>query len=134
MTPGSGTVHGFAASCRDPGVISASSRRLALRLTPRELDVLAAMAREGSRKAAAHSLGIAEQTVANLLGDVYGKLGADGVLHACRLLGWLQIPGTPAALRHPVALLDDAERIGAELATAADELRRVIATQQEVAS
>ena len=60
--------------------------------TARELQVLAACMRLGSQKAAAHELGIAEQTVKNTTGHLYRKLHVSCAAQAAEVLGWLALP------------------------------------------
>lgn len=60
--------------------------------TPRQLECLRAFVRCGSRKEAAHELGIAETTLRNNLAELYYRLGVEGHMAALRELGWLQVP------------------------------------------
>lgn len=61
-------------------------------LTPRELELLALMGWGKTMDEAATELGISRQTVKNLLGKAYAKLGARGRADAWRHLGWLRVP------------------------------------------
>lgn len=54
--------------------------------TPREIEVLEAVCRFGSNKAAAHRLGRSEQTVKNVLSALYRKIGADSAAQAAWLI------------------------------------------------
>lgn len=58
-------------------------RRLAL--TPRELEVLAAVVTTGSEKAAAHRLGMAPPTVKRHLANARAKAGVDNTTQLVRL-------------------------------------------------
>ncbi len=41
----------------------------------------------------AYELGVSEQTVKNHLGLAYARLGAEHLIEALRILGWLRLPG-----------------------------------------
>lgn len=58
----------------------------------RELEVLRAVATEGSHAEAAHALGISRETVHRHLVNLYAKLGVTGAINAMRQLGWLRLP------------------------------------------
>jgi len=64
-----------------------ASRRAPYLLTPRERQILAALARGESNKLIARSLGIAEQTVKNHLSHLYGKFNVTSRLELVVLAG-----------------------------------------------
>jgi hypothetical protein len=57
------------------------------------LRVFAAYVREGSLKAAASKLGIANSTVKNQMSELYGRLDVCCAMDAAQKLGWVRIPG-----------------------------------------
>lgn len=61
-------------------------------LTPRQREVLRAIAVTGSGVAAARTLGITYQTLRNHLNEAYSRLGVDGIIPALRAVGWLVVP------------------------------------------
>lgn len=60
--------------------------------TARQLQVLAVYLRQASCKAAAHDLGLSEQTVRNHLSRLYGRLDVQCASQAAIALGWLAVP------------------------------------------
>ena len=62
------------------------------RLTPRQREVLIRKAEGKTYGQVAHELGVSEQTVKNHLGLVYSRLGAEHLIEALRILGWLRLP------------------------------------------
>lgn len=77
-------------------------RHLGDPLTPRELDVLVAMADGRTGATTARDLGMSVQTLKNHLTSVYDALDASGLVSAYHLLGWLR----PS----PIAELEQRER------------------------
>ena len=63
------------------------------RLTPRQRDVIIRKAEGKTYGQVAYELGVTEQTVKNHLGLVYARLGAEHLIEALRILGWLRLPG-----------------------------------------
>lgn len=61
-------------------------------LTTREVAALKTYARTGSQSEAAGILEMSYQTLKNTLSHAYAKLGANGVLEAMFIMGWLRIP------------------------------------------
>lgn len=61
-------------------------------LTRREMQALCETILHGGRKEAAVCLGIAEQTVANLLANVYSRLGVTSLLQAAWAVGMVVMP------------------------------------------
>jgi len=61
-------------------------------LTPREMEVLMAVAQYEKAVEAAYELGISRQSVKNHLYAAYQKLGVNNAIAAFRELGWLQVP------------------------------------------
>lgn len=59
---------------------------MATRLSYREHEIILAVAREGGRREAARTLGVAEETVRNTLSNVYRKLGVSGLPQTLYLL------------------------------------------------
>jgi DNA-binding NarL/FixJ family response regulator len=62
-------------------------------LTPRQREVIIRKAEGKTYGQVAHELGVTEQTVKNHLGLVYARLGAEHLIEALRILGWLRVPG-----------------------------------------
>jgi DNA-binding NarL/FixJ family response regulator len=62
------------------------------RLTPRQRDVIIRKAEGKTYGQVAYELGVTEQTVKNHLGVVYAKLGAEHLIEALHILGWLRLP------------------------------------------
>jgi len=48
-------------------------------------------ATHGTHKAAAHAMGLSEQTIKNHLSAVYHRLGVTGSIEAFTALGWLRV-------------------------------------------
>lgn len=65
-------------------------------MTPRQAEVLRAYAEHGSRKAAAHALGISIYTVRHHLDRLYAELEVNSALGALSALGWICPPDPPA--------------------------------------
>lgn len=65
-------------------------------LTPRQLEVMAAIAVTGSQKDAAASLGISVHTVKRHADIVYERLDVSSYVEVWRALGWLRVPGEAA--------------------------------------
>ena len=63
------------------------------RLTPRQREVLVRKAEGKTYGQVAYELGVSEQTVKNHLGLAYARLGAEHLIEALRILGWLRLPG-----------------------------------------
>ena len=63
------------------------------RLTPRQRQVLIRKAEGKTYGQVAYELGVSEQTVKNHLGLIYARLGAEHLIEALRILGWLRLPG-----------------------------------------
>ena len=63
------------------------------RLTPRQREVIIRKAEGKTYGQVAYELGVTEQTVKNHLGLVYARLGAEHLIEALRILGWLRVPG-----------------------------------------
>ena len=63
------------------------------RLTPRQREVIIRKAEGKTYGQVAYELGVTEQTVKNHLRLVYAKLGAEHLIEALRILGWLRLPG-----------------------------------------
>ena len=61
-------------------------------LTPRQREVIIRKAEGKTYGQVAYELGVTEQTVKNHLGLVYAKLGAEHLIEALRILGWLRLP------------------------------------------
>jgi DNA-binding CsgD family transcriptional regulator len=64
--------------------------------TARELEVLAAFLRHGSRKCAAAELGISDCTASATLAHLYAKLKVRSRSEAAIALGWLVVPSASA--------------------------------------
>ncbi len=85
-------------------------------LTPRQREVIIRKAEGKTYGQVAYELGITEQTVKNHLGLVYTKLGAEHLIEALRILGWLRLPGeSRASWRKP--RMTAGERARTRLAT-----------------
>jgi DNA-binding CsgD family transcriptional regulator len=65
------------------------------RLTPRQREVIIRKAEGKTYGQVAYDLGVTEQTVKNHLGLVYARLGAEHLIEALRILGWLRLPANP---------------------------------------
>ena len=65
------------------------------RLTPRQREVLIRKAAGLTYGEVAYDLGVSEQTVKNHLGLAYARLGAEHLIEALHILGWLRLPGSP---------------------------------------
>ena len=63
------------------------------RLTPRQREVIIRKAEGKTYGQVAYELGVTEQTVKNHLGLVYARLGAEHLIEALHILGWLRVPG-----------------------------------------
>ena len=63
------------------------------RLTQRQREVLVRKAEGKTYGQVAYELGVSEQTVKNHLGLAYARLGAEHLIEALRILGWLRLPG-----------------------------------------
>ena len=63
------------------------------RLTPRQREVIIRKAEGKTYGQVAYELGVTEQTVKNHLGFVYARLGAEHLIEALHILGWLRLPG-----------------------------------------
>lgn len=66
--------------------------RSAPALTPRQLEIVRLLATGLPYKAVAASLGISVSTVKTHVMDTYRRVGADSILDALCVLGWLHIP------------------------------------------
>lgn len=96
-------------------------------LSPREWDVLRAVALFGGQKEAARELGIAYQTLKNHISHVYHKLGVTTQSEALVAVGWLHLPSPAETVVHndEVALAHlraERERLRAEAQDIADGL------------
>jgi DNA-binding CsgD family transcriptional regulator len=60
--------------------------------TPRQLQVMAAYARTGSQKAAAHECNLTLRTVKNHMSELYARIDVGGAIEALTKLGWLVPP------------------------------------------
>lgn len=69
-----------------------SSEASRLAPTAWQLTVFATVLGAGSRKAAAHALGISRRAVYWQLHKLYERLEAESILDAAARLGWLRIP------------------------------------------
>lgn len=110
---------GIVASCSRPAGHRGQHggyRRLVrdVALTRQQLLVLAAWARAGSLKAAAHDLGISVNTAKVHTLDAYRTLGVSGQTEAHTALGWLVVPGDAELER--IVLRRERARIEARLA------------------
>jgi DNA-binding CsgD family transcriptional regulator len=61
-------------------------------MTPRQRDVMKALAFTGDQQAAADLLGMSPLTLKRHLTNVYAALGVQSVVSAFRELGWLALP------------------------------------------
>jgi len=61
-------------------------------MTPRQRDVMRALALTGDQQAAADLLGMSPLTLKRHLTNIYAALGVQSVVSAFRELGWLALP------------------------------------------
>lgn len=97
-------------------------------LTPREWEVLAALANATGNQATADELGISLQTVKNIAHAAYTKLGVTSLIQACRLLGWLRVPAPDEVERQ-----ETTERLILELRGIQREATRLLSGLRAVA-
>jgi DNA-binding CsgD family transcriptional regulator len=77
-------------------------RGMTRRLSPAEIESLAALAQADHSRDAARIRGVSEQTIKNELTSAYRKLGVRSRTSAFRSLGWLQPPGHNRVRRLPL--------------------------------
>ncbi len=66
--------------------------RAGLDPTTRQISIFAAYCRAGTRKEAAHRLGLSEAAVGTQLNKLFSRLGVADPLSAAQALGWLVVP------------------------------------------
>jgi DNA-binding CsgD family transcriptional regulator len=62
------------------------------RLTPRELEVMGELVVHPDRASAAACIGIAVDTLKHYVTSAFRRLGAESLVHAFVLLGWVNVP------------------------------------------